>query len=116
MFIGYIRWNSDMYTFFQNVWYTLIFKPVLEIKWKTKWNVDAELVLQSMIDFEKYNKAVIVTWDGDFACLIQYLYKQSKLEKLIVPNKHKFSSFLKSSAKEKIDNITNLRNKLEFKT
>lgn len=116
MFIGYIPGNSEMYTFFQSVWYTLIFKPVLEIKWKTKWNVDAELVLQSMIDLEKYNKAIVVTWDWDFACLIQYLYKQWKLEKLIVPNKNKFSSFLKISAKEKIDNLSNLKNKLEFKT
>lgn len=82
MFIGYIPGNGEMYTFFQSIWYTLIFKPVLEIKWKTKWNVDVELVLQSMIDLEKYHKAIIVTWDWDFAFLIQYLYKQWKLEKL----------------------------------
>ena len=46
IFIWYISFNQDMYTYLQSIWYILIFKPVLELKsWKTKWNVDAELVL-----------------------------------------------------------------------
>ena len=55
MFIWYVPSNEDMYTFFQELGYTLIFKPVLNLKsWQTKWNVDAELVLQAMIDYKKY--------------------------------------------------------------
>jgi len=115
LFIWYIPENQDMYTFFQSIWYTLVFKPVLNLKnWVTKWNVDAELVLQSMIDYKKYNKAVIVTWDGDFACLVKYLYKNNKLLTLIVPNEKKYSIFLKKTAKEKIDSLTNLRARLEY--
>ncbi len=116
MFIWYIPENQSMYTFFQDVWYTLIFKPVMELKnWKTKWNVDAELVLQAMIDYKKYNKAIIVTGDGDFACLVKYFYKKNKLLTLIVPNENKYSIFLKKTAREKIDSLTNLRKKLEYK-
>lgn len=116
LFIGYIPENQDMYTFFQNTWYTLIFKPVLHLKnWNTKWNVDAELVLQVMIDYNKYNKVIIVTWDWDFSCLIKYLYKNNKLLTLIVPNQNKYSIFLKKSAKERIDSLTNLKEKLEYK-
>jgi uncharacterized LabA/DUF88 family protein len=116
LFIGYIPENQDMYTFFQTIWYTLVFKPVLNLKnWTTKWNVDAELVLQSMIDYNKYDKAVVVTWDGDFTCLIKHLNKNSKLLTLIVPNENKYSIFLKKAAKEKIDNLTNLRWRLEYK-
>ena len=115
LFIGFIPNNQDMYMFFQNCWYTLIFKPVLIFKdWSTKWNVDAELVLQSMIDYQKYNKAIIVTGDGDFACLIKYFYEKQKLLKLIVPNKNKYSLFLRKTAKEKIESLTSLRSKLEF--
>jgi len=116
LFIWYVPENQSMYTFFQNCWYTLIFKPVLELNnWQTKWNVDAELVLQAMIDYKKYDKAVIITWDGDFACLVKYFYKKNKLLMLIVPNERKYSIFLRKTAKEKIDSLTNLRTKLEYK-
>lgn len=116
IFIWYIPENQDMYSFLQDIWFHLIFKPVMNLKnWKTKWNVDAELVLQTMIDYKNYHKAVIITWDWDFACLIKYLYKEKKLLSLIVPNKDKYSIFLKRTAKEKIDNLNNLKHKLEYK-
>src|SRR5712664_769372 len=41
---------------------------------KPKANVDAELVLQAMLDYPHYERAVIVTNDGDFACLVRHLY------------------------------------------
>ena len=116
LFIGYIVSNADLYSFLQKCWFLLIFKPVLTLKsWKTKWNVDAELVLQAMVDYKKYNKAVIITWDWDFACLIWHLRKQSKLKKLIVPNYNRYSSFLKIEWQWFIDSLTNLRKKLEHK-
>lgn len=116
IFIGYVPSNQKLYTFLQNSWYELIFKPVLFLKNKeTKGNVDAELVLQSMIDIEKYEWAVVVTGDGDFACLINHLYKEKKLQTLIVPNESRFSQFLKQAAKERIDGMQNLRKKLEWR-
>ncbi len=68
-----------------------------------------------MIDYKKYNKAVIITWDWDFSCLVKYFYKRNKLLSLIVPNDKQYSDFLRFSAKEKIDNLTNKRAKLEYK-
>ena len=51
-----------------------------------KGNVDAELVLHaSAIEYKKYNKAVIVSSDGDFACLAEFLKKNDKLLKIITP-------------------------------
>ena len=38
---------------------------------------------------------MIVSGDGDFHCLIEYLLSQEKLEKLIIPNKYNFSSLLR---------------------
>jgi uncharacterized LabA/DUF88 family protein len=116
LFIGYIPTNQKLYSFLQNAGYELIFKPVLFLKNnETKWNVDAELVLQSMIDIQEYKWAIIVSGDGDFACLVNHLYKASKLRSLIVPNEKRFSQFLKQSAREKIDGMQNLRHKLEFR-
>jgi uncharacterized LabA/DUF88 family protein len=116
LFIGYIPSNSNLYRSLQEAGYILIFKPVLEIKGRAvKGNVDAELVLHTMIQYPNYDKAVIVTGDGDFACLVEYLYDQDKLEVVLSPSKQKSSILLKKQAREKIDFLENLRGKLEHK-
>lgn len=45
----------------------MILKPTMELPDKTvKGNVDAELVLHTMIQYPNYDKAIIVSGDGDF--------------------------------------------------
>lgn len=100
----------------QKFGYILIFKPTLELKdGKVKGNCDAELVLHAMIEYSNYEKAIIVTGDGDFYCLIDYLFKKNKLERLLIPNVKKYSTLLKPFAPNKIDFMNNLRHKLEYK-
>lgn len=97
LFIGYIPDNASLYAKLKKDDYVLIFKPVLERRKKSvkiKGNVDAELVLHSMIEFPNYDKAIIVSGDGDFYCLIEYLDRENKLLKVLVPNK-KYSSLLR---------------------
>ena len=48
-----------------------------------------------MIEYPSYDKAVIVTGDGDFHCLVKYLFEQKKLQAIIIPNRFKFSALLK---------------------
>ena len=48
-----------------------------------------------MIDYDNYDKAVIVTGDGDFYCLVEHLLANRKLKALVVPNKHKYSSLFR---------------------
>ncbi len=117
LFIGYIETNQDLYKNLQEAGYVLIFKPTLKYKdGTTKGNCDAELVLQAMIEYPNYEKAVIVSGDGDFYCLSDYLIKQSKLEVMIVPNEYKYSALLKKlneSDKKYLAFLNPLRNKLE---
>jgi len=88
LFLGFVPTQQNMYTALQQYGYVLVFKPTLILKnGKVKGNVDAEIVLHSMIEINNYEKAVIVSGDGDFYCLIEYLKKQNKLERLIVPDK-----------------------------
>ncbi|MCL5666162.1 MAG: NYN domain-containing protein [Patescibacteria group bacterium] len=119
LFIGFMAGNQQLYTNLQQAGYIVIFKPTLEIKKGNevvvKGNVDAELVLHAMIQYNNYDKAVIVTGDGDFYCLVDYLNKQNKLLRLLVPNAQKYSKLLKSFAPNKLDFMNNLRNKLEYK-
>lgn len=98
LFIGYVPGNQFLYAELQKAGFICIFKPTLEIKEdgkiRIKGNVDAELVLHTMIEYENYNKAVIVSGDGDFHCLIEYLVEKQKLLKIIVPNA-RYSSLLR---------------------
>lgn len=67
-----------------------------------------------MIEYKNYDNAVIVSGDGDFACLVDYLYMHEKLLRLIVPNSKQFSLFLKHVAKEKIDALSDQEAQLKF--
>jgi len=115
LFIGYVPGNESLYTFLQNAGYIVIFKPTLEYKKKgeiyTKGNVDAELVLHTMIEYSNYDKAIIVSGDGDFHCLIEYLEKQEKLFHVIIPNRRKYSALLRKFRKYFIY-IDNLKQKI----
>jgi len=118
LFIGYIPENQDLYDFLQKAGYILKFKPVLPDKdGKHKGNVDADLVLQTAIDFYEnhFDKAIIITSDGDFYSLVKFLYQRDKLEVLVSPYKQTCSVLLKRTAKEKIIFMDNLRQKLEYK-
>jgi uncharacterized LabA/DUF88 family protein len=113
LFIGFIPKNQKLYDYLKKSGYNLIFKPVLESKAniKVKGNVDAELVLHTMIEYPHYNKAIIVSGDGDFYCLVEHLMNTNKLEKVIVPNK-KYSSLLRKYGSF-IVNIDLFRSKLK---
>ena len=115
IFIGYVPTNQSLYTSLQKDGYILIFKPTLQLPdGKVKGNIDAELVLHAMIEYPNYDKALIVTGDGDFYCLVEYLKKQNKLLKLIVPNQKKYSSLLRKFMDD-IVFMNNLKGKLEYK-
>ncbi|NPV42044.1 MAG: NYN domain-containing protein [Anaerolineae bacterium] len=117
LFIGFVPENTSLYRTLQEYGYVLIFKPVLKIKkgklTTYKGNVNAELVLHAMIEFPNYQKAIIVSGDGDFLCLIDYLESQNKLLKVMIPN-DKYSTLLRKFARFIIP-INLLKEKLEKK-
>jgi len=118
IFIGFIEDNQPLYDNLISSGYTLIYKPTLEHtengKTIVKGNVDAELVLHAMIEYNNYDKAVIVSGDGDYHCLVEYLDQQNKLLKICVPNRHSHSSLLRLYRKYFLF-ISDLKNKLAYK-
>jgi uncharacterized LabA/DUF88 family protein len=117
LFVGYIEGNNDLYVHLQEAGFLCIFKPTLKYKdGSTKGNCDAELVLQAMIEFTSYDKAVIVTGDGDFHCLIKYLLEKDKLRAVLIPNHVKYSALLKLKIFRPYLNYMNeLKDKLQYK-
>lgn len=124
MFIGYMPENESLYEQMHDAGYLVVLKPTLDMfektegpgpraqgpeaqkeeKPATKGNVDAELVLYAVKEMPNYHKAVIVSGDGDFYGLVEYLIKQNKLERLLAPN-WQYSTLLKpfESYIERID-------------
>lgn len=119
LFIGHLDGNESLYAFLQESGFILIFKPTLEHKENgnivIKGNVDAELVLHTMIQYQNFNKAVIVSGDGDFYCLVEYLDLHEKLLKIMAPTKH-YSSLLRCfNEKKYIIRLDLLKSSLEHK-
>lgn len=85
----------------QNAGYIVVFKPTLidEDGNVVKGNVDAELVLHTMIEYQNYDRAIIVSGDGDFHCLIEYLEENNKLAYVFIPNRRKYSALLRKFRK-----------------
>lgn len=118
MFIGLVSNNQKLYTQLQAAGFILIFKPTVQYfengKQTVKGNVDAELVLHAAaIEFPNYEKAIIVSGDGDFACLLQFLDDKGKLLHVFTPN-HKYSKLLKPYSRY-ITELSHLQNSLEYK-
>ena len=118
MFIGMVVNNQALYTKLQEAGFILVFKPTVQYfqdgKPTVKGNVDAELVLYAAaIEYQNYDKAIVVSGDGDFHCLVRFLDENDKLLHLMAPNKQ-FSKLLREFSKY-IVLVDSLRNSLEFK-
>jgi len=77
-----------------------------------KGNVDAELVLYAMKELANYQQAIIVSGDGDFFSLAEYLEEQGKLAYILAPN-WQYSSLLKVF-EPKIIRLDQLRRQLAY--
>lgn len=121
MFIGYMQENEDLYKQMHETGYHVILKPTLDMfetadeKKKEdkdiKGNVDADLVLEAMKQWPNYDKAIIISGDGDFYGLIEYLSQKHKLKHVMTPN-WQYSSLLKEF-ESYIVRIDKLKGKLQ---
>ncbi|MGH7195609.1 MAG: NYN domain-containing protein [Candidatus Saccharimonadales bacterium] len=112
MFIGYLPENENLYEQMHAYGYMVVLKPTFDLtrpqpdmmtpaeaaqfaknnpaedKKPVKGNIDAELVLWAMKEISNYDQAVIVSGDGDFYCLVEYLAGKNRLKALLAPNAH----------------------------
>ncbi|MDR3457132.1 MAG: NYN domain-containing protein [Verrucomicrobiae bacterium] len=111
LFLGFISQNTTMYRNLQDAGFVIVFKPTISnAAGEVKGNCDAELVLQATSDFyeKKFRQAVIVTGDGDFACLVSFLKAKQGLQVVLSPN-HKKCSRLLTRAKVRLTFLEEFR-------
>ena len=89
LFLGLIPKYKELYKYLQECGFVLIYKQVTYNETGTiKGNCDAILVLDVVSDFyeKKYDKAVIVSCDGDYAELVEFLKKKGALLSVVSPS------------------------------
>ncbi len=85
VFLEYGAAHSAKYSELKNAGYDLIF---------IQNSLGVELVLQAMIDYRNYTKAILCTGQGDIVPLIKYLLQHEKLKQLILPDKKSYAGLL----------------------
>jgi uncharacterized LabA/DUF88 family protein len=139
MFIGYMSENEALYEYMHELGYLIVLKPTIDVtasqeggqktetssddktkggedkekeKPAVKGNVDADLVLYAMKELPNYDEAIIVSGDGDFLGLVEYLQQQGKLAHILTPN-WQYSSLFKPYESQ-IVRLDQLRRQLAY--
>ena len=117
IFLGLVPRYKDLYTFLQEVGFTLVFKEVTyDGDGKAKGNCDADLVLKATRDaYENaFGKAVLVSSDGDYAGLVKFLLEKNKFLTVVSPAIAKKCSILLKRTGAKISYLHDQRSLLEL--
>ena len=89
LFLGFLSSKKDLYLRLNEAGFTLIYKEITYGDGgRLKGNCDADLVLGAVIDYYElcFDKAVLISSDGDFAGLVGFLKKKDAFLSLISPH------------------------------
>ncbi len=102
-YLGYVQDGTiyeKLYEEIQLAGFVLVFREHNSaMKGTKKGNVDADIIfsiMERMYKQEKFDKVVLVSGDGDYKKLIDFLIEQNKLEKVLFP-KQRYASSLYNS-------------------
>jgi uncharacterized LabA/DUF88 family protein len=91
--------QQDLYNSIQKFGYIVVFREHAEPSLsKKKGNVDTDIVfmvMKKLIEKEKFDKIVLVSGDGDYWRMVDYLISKNRFEKLLAPSKKSISSLYK---------------------
>lgn len=107
-FLGaYDENHFDMYEAFQQYGYILMFREHSKfLKGNKKGNVDVDIVFEVMrelLEKEEFAKVVLVSGDGDYKRMVDYLIGIDRFEKILLPNKAFASSLYKQLSSKYYD-------------
>ncbi len=118
-FLGYVQdANQELYEEIQKAGFILIFRqhnPAMI--GKKKGNVDSDIIFQVMKRLYKnpdFEQIILVSGDGDYKILVDFLLEENKFKKMLFPNKKFASSLYKAIGSEHFDYLENkdLREKI----
>jgi len=119
-FLGFVDEKyQDLYEEIQNAGFILIFRQHNSaMLGKKKGNVDSDIIfaiMKKMYGKELFDKIVLVSGDGDYKTLVDFLIEEKRLEKVLFPNKKFASSLYKKITRVYYDYLLNIKHLIEFK-
>jgi len=119
-FLGYVNEDyQDLYSSIQEAGFILVFKqhsPAM--LGKKKGNVDTDIVFNIMKKIykkEPFDKIVLVSGDGDYMMLVDFLIKEGRFKKILFPNKQFASSLYKKITRVYFDYLKNIKHQIGLK-
>ena len=116
--------QQELYSSLQKAGFIIIFRKHTELlKWKKKWNVDVDIVFSIMkriidkskkIEDSNFDKIVLVSWDGDYIKLVNYLVNENIFKRILFPNKN-HSSLYKKLGNKIYYNLGDIKEKIQYK-
>lgn len=121
-FLGYVSdEQNDLYNNLQRSGFIVVFKEHHQSSvGKKKGNVDSDIIfeiMRTLLDNELFAKIVLVSGDGDYKKVVDYLIKKDRFEKILFPNKKFASSLYKKLTSRYFDHLSRdgVRNKISYK-
>lgn len=106
-YLGFVQTGEEydkLYEKIQKAGFILVFREhnsaMLGAK---KGNVDSDIIfnaMKRMYQKELFDKIVLVSGDGDYKMLVDFLIKEKRFEKILFPNKRYASSLYKSISRQ----------------
>jgi uncharacterized LabA/DUF88 family protein len=101
-YLGYVQDGQNaekLYEEIQNAGFILVFRQHNQaMLGKKKGNVDSDIifnVMKRLYKKENFSKIVLVSGDGDYVSLVDFLVEENKFEKILFPNRKYASSLYK---------------------
>ena len=121
-YLGYVQEGDKiehLYEEIQSAGFILVFRQHSStMLGKKKGNVDSDIIFSVMKRIYKnddFDKILLVSGDGDYKMLVDFLIEEKRFEKILFPNKKFASSLYKEIGAQYFDNLGNkdIRNKIE---
>ena len=104
-FLGYVQnENEELYDMIQKAGFILKFREhTAAMQGTKKGNVDSDIIFLAMKKLyrgEQFDRVVLVSGDGDYMQLVEFLIEEKRFEKILFPNKKYASSLYKKISRQ----------------
>ena len=112
--------NQGLYERIQEAGFILMFREHnQQMTGKKKGNVDTDIVftvMSKLIEDKDLDKVLLVSGDGDYYKMVNYLISKNRLCKLLAPNRHSTSSLYRPFTPAYVDYLDSpgIRRKIEL--
>ncbi|MEZ4179964.1 MAG: NYN domain-containing protein [Candidatus Doudnabacteria bacterium] len=111
-FLGWLNEDyQDLYTDIQEAGFVLVFREHNSaMLGNKKGNVDCDIIfsiMKKMYKKDDFDKVVLVSGDGDYKMLVDFLISENRFLKVLFPNKKYASSLYKKIGAEYFDQLEN---------